>query len=118
MVWGIAADDAYDDLIDYRAALGLTFPILFDEGGQVHSLYQQQTAYDQTIYPQDWLIDEAHNNTMLQWNKTVTIQNKFAFVTSSYTNQQVGGLTDKDFAYPAGCTKPCATKEELAQFVY
>ena len=67
---------------------------------------------------QDWLIDEAHNNTMLQWNKTVTIQNKFAFVTSSYTNQQVGGLTDKDFAYPAGCTKPCATKEELAQFVY
>jgi len=35
--------------------MGVTFPILYDTGGAVHTLYSQQSA-EGTIYPQDWII--------------------------------------------------------------
>ena len=36
--------------------MGLTFPVLIDADGAVYEAYSQQTAFDQTIFPQDWII--------------------------------------------------------------
>jgi hypothetical protein len=31
-------------------------PILWDEGGEVHSRYAQEAAFDGANYPQNWII--------------------------------------------------------------
>lgn len=56
MVWGIGSSDPLDDLQDFRDQMGITFPILHDPGGAVLDDYAQQTAFPNTIYPQDWII--------------------------------------------------------------
>ena len=56
MVWAIGPNDSPDTLELFQQQMGLTFPVLYDEGGDVHDQYSQQTAFDNTIYPQDWII--------------------------------------------------------------
>ncbi len=56
VVWGIGSDDTFEDLVAFRDQMGLTFPILYDEGGAVQALYAQQSAFESTVYPQDWII--------------------------------------------------------------
>lgn len=56
VVWGIGSDDDYDALVDFRDQMGLTFPVLYDADGAVHAAYQQQAAYENTVYPQDWIV--------------------------------------------------------------
>ena len=55
-VWGIASDDHPDDLRSYVDALGLSFPILPDEGGLVHRDYAMASAFPTAAYPQDWIV--------------------------------------------------------------
>ncbi len=57
VVWAIGPSDSMEDLIAYRDDMGLTFPVLYDEDGAVFSRYEQQAAFSQTIFPQDWIID-------------------------------------------------------------
>jgi peroxiredoxin len=56
VVWGIGPDDDFETLVNYQAQYGITFPILFDELGAVHELYNQQRAFQGTIYPDEWII--------------------------------------------------------------
>jgi peroxiredoxin len=60
VVWGICADVGTGDTLEsaeaYRDYFGLTYPVLFDEDGVVYSDYNQQAAFDGTVFPQDWVI--------------------------------------------------------------
>jgi peroxiredoxin len=56
-VWGIASDDNEDVLNRFRDTLGITFPILYDETGEVHAQWLQDTAFPTAAFPQDWLVD-------------------------------------------------------------
>lgn len=55
-MWGVASADPPRDLHDYADTLGLTFPILLDEGGVVHADYAMASAFPSAAYPQDWVI--------------------------------------------------------------
>ena len=66
---------------------------------------------------QDWVIDLNNKDAVLEWNKTVTIGGKYAEIVSTYTDIQVGGLSDEDFAFPKTCTKECSQEEREVQFV-
>ncbi len=56
-VWGIASDDNENALNQFRDTLGIGFPILYDETGEVHAQWLQDTAFPSAAYPQDWLVD-------------------------------------------------------------
>ncbi len=56
MVYGIASDDDPHILAAFAEALGLTYPILIDEGGLVHSEYSMSSAFSTAAYPQDWVV--------------------------------------------------------------
>jgi len=56
-VWGIASDDSEAVLSRFRDTLGITFPILYDETGEVHAQWLQDTAFPSAAFPQDWLVD-------------------------------------------------------------
>ena len=56
MVVGIASQEPINVVKPFIEQLGVTFPILIDHNGQVHSQYQQQAAFPSAAYPQDWVI--------------------------------------------------------------
>ena len=56
MVFGIASQEPEDDVRRYIEQLGVTYPILIDTNGTVHSNYQQNEAFRSGVYPQDWII--------------------------------------------------------------
>ena len=55
-VWGVAGDDPLATLIAFRDQMGVTFPILFDENGEVHDQYNAGPNETNSVYPQDWII--------------------------------------------------------------
>ena len=56
VVWGIASDDYYDSVVFYTEQLGLSFPVLFDEGGVVNTSYNSGPKFTNSRFPQDWVI--------------------------------------------------------------
>ncbi len=58
MVWGIVSQESsVDDVIEFRDALGLTFPILWDQGGAVYNSYEVLNRYTSAAFPKDYIID-------------------------------------------------------------
>jgi len=56
VVWGIGSEDTQEILRNFRDQMGLTFPILFDDGAQVQSQYNPGSVPTNSVYPQDWII--------------------------------------------------------------
>ena len=56
MVFGIGSEDSQSALLNFRDSFGLTYPILYDGNGQVHSQYSLQSAFPTAAYPQDWIV--------------------------------------------------------------
>ena len=56
MVWGIGSEDRYDDLSAFVEQMGLSYPLLYDEGGSVQELYNPGAVPTNSKYPQDWII--------------------------------------------------------------
>ena len=56
MVYGIVSDDDLYQARAFAEALGLTYPILYDEGGLVHEQYAMFSAFPSAAYPQDWVV--------------------------------------------------------------
>ena len=56
MVFAIGPDDPKPAVEAFAEQMGLTFPVLYDGGGVVHDSYQQALKFNNTIYPQDWII--------------------------------------------------------------
>ena len=57
MVLAAAPDDELSYVEAFRDELGLTMPVLYDERGRVHAAWEVDQAYEDTYYPQDYLID-------------------------------------------------------------
>ncbi len=53
--------DELSSLLAFRDDLGLTFPVLFDQGGLVHTAFEVENAYSDTYYPEDYLLDGSGN---------------------------------------------------------
>ena len=81
VVWGIGGSDSYSDLESFRDQMGLTFPILYDPGGQVLYQYEQEWAFWNTIYPQDWVIG---------------VDGKVAYVNSGYEPDEIIVVLDNE----------------------
>jgi peroxiredoxin len=70
VVWGIGSEDSLEILTSFRDQMGLTFPILFDDGAAVQDQYNPGSVPTNSIYPQDWIIGVdgtvAHVNTVYE----------------------------------------------------
>ena len=60
----------WEILTAFRAQMGLTFPILFDDGAAVQSQYNPGSGPTNSVYPQDWIIGVdgtvVHVNTVYE----------------------------------------------------
>ncbi len=66
VVWAIASADPLQQVEQFRDALGLELPILYDAGGVVHQDYVQTAAFPSAAYPQQWVIGTDGN---IAWSK-------------------------------------------------
>lgn len=55
-VWGIATREPPELVQTYVDALGVDFPILLDETGEVDRLYDLEFAFPTGAYPQDFVV--------------------------------------------------------------
>lgn len=55
-VWGIATREPGERVRPYVEALGVDFPILLDETGEVDRLYDLEFAFPTGAYPQDFVV--------------------------------------------------------------
>ncbi len=78
VVWGIGSEDTYEGLVAFRDRMGVSFPILFDEGRVVQAEYDQARAFRGTIYPQDWII--GPDGTVLYVSSTYDIDAMTAII--------------------------------------
>ena len=62
MVWAIASqENRVEDVEAFRDALGITFPILWDEGGAVYANYRVLNRFSTAAFPKDYIIDVEGN---------------------------------------------------------
>ena len=85
VVWAVGSADPYDTLAATVDYWGLTFPVLYDEGGTVLDQYSQQTAFAGTIFPQDWIIG---------------VDGKVAYVNSGYEPDEMMAVLEAELAAP------------------
>jgi peroxiredoxin len=55
-VWGIGSEDGRDVLETFAEQMGITFPVLFDDGAVVQQDYNPGQNTTNSVYPQDWII--------------------------------------------------------------
>ena len=55
-VWGIGSEDGRDVLETFTEQMGITFPVLFDDGAVVQQDYNPGQNTTNSVYPQDWII--------------------------------------------------------------
>jgi peroxiredoxin len=55
-IWLVASEDSAATLETFRQTRGITLPIIVDEGGQLHDRFRQVSAFEQTLYPQNWIV--------------------------------------------------------------
>jgi peroxiredoxin len=56
VVWGIATRENEERVRSYAERLGVTFPVLLDETGEVDRLYDLAFAFPTGAYPQDFVV--------------------------------------------------------------
>ena len=56
MVWGIGSEDSLANLTTFVNQMGLTYPVLFDEGAAVKADYDPGRSGTNSVYPQDWIV--------------------------------------------------------------
>lgn len=55
LVWAISEKDP-DVLRTFAEQTGISFPVLYDEGGLVYDHYALDAAFDLAAFPQEWVI--------------------------------------------------------------
>ena len=68
VVWGIGSEDPLASLQAFTEQMGVTFPVLFDGGGQVHAQYDIGPRATNPIHPQDWIV--GVDGTLVYVNNT------------------------------------------------
>ena len=82
VVWGIGSADDFDSLVTLRDQMGLTFPVLYDEGGVVMSQYDILNQ-EVSPYPQDWVV--GSDGQVLYYN-------------TAYEVDEISAVIDEDLA--------------------
>jgi len=85
-VWGIAPADPLDKVQAFVSDLGLTFPVLYDEGGLVASQYNPGLPETNTVFPQDWIV--GADGTLL-------------YVNTAYEPDEMRAILDEELAKSA-----------------
>jgi len=83
VVWGIASQDERARVSRFKAQLGLTFPILYDDRGQVLNRYGRLRHSFGTVYPQDWIVG---------------VDGKVAYVNPGYEPDEITAILDAELA--------------------
>lgn len=55
-MWGIGPQDGLSNLQIFQEQMGVTYPILYDDGGMAHADYNAGAKSTNSVYPQDWII--------------------------------------------------------------
>ncbi|MCP4806548.1 MAG: redoxin domain-containing protein [Proteobacteria bacterium] len=58
-LWAITSEDSAEEAAAAAASWGLTVPVLIDESGLVHADYAIQAAFEQVLFPQEWVVDAS-----------------------------------------------------------
>lgn len=82
-MWGIASQDSEAQVQNFVEQMGLTFPILFDEGGTVQERYGRLSHGFGTVYPQDYVVD---------------IDGKVAYVNAGYEPDEMIAVIEAELA--------------------
>lgn len=58
VVWAVASDehDNGEALAAFIEYCGVEMPVLVDEGGEVHRLYEQENPFPPGPFPQQWIV--------------------------------------------------------------
>lgn len=58
MVWAVASDEQDDGeaLATFIENFGIEMPVLVDDGGEVHRLYEQESPFPTGAFPQEWIV--------------------------------------------------------------
>jgi len=77
VVWGIGPQDGLSNLQIFQEQMGMTYPILYDEGGSVHVDYNAGKPATNTKYPEDWIIGTdgtvLYVNTKYEPNEMIAV---------------------------------------------
>ena len=58
--------------------MGLTFPVLWDDGAEVKALYDPGKTYNYSIYPPDWIV--GADGTVVYVNTSYEPDEMFAII--------------------------------------
>ncbi len=50
-------ENSIEEVEQFRDALGVTFPILWDDGGAVYANYEVLNRFSSAAFPKDYIID-------------------------------------------------------------
>lgn len=81
IVWGIGSEDSQEILRTFVNQMGLTFPILFDDGAAVKSQYNPGSVPTNSVYPQDWIIG---------------VDGTVAYVSTSYQPEEMRAIVESE----------------------
>ena len=79
--------DSRNELERFRDQLGIEFPILYDDTGEVHAQWLQDVAFPSAAFPQDWLVDP---------------EGRVAYANNTYEPDEIRSLLDAWFAESEG----------------
>ena len=77
VVWAIGPQDGLSNLQTFQEQMGVTYPILYDDGGLAHAEYNPGQKTTNSVYPQDWIIGPDGNvlyvNTAYEPNEMIAV---------------------------------------------
>ena len=83
VVWGIGSQDAFGTLQGFTNQMGLTFPVLWDDGAAVKGLYDPGKTPTNSVYPQDWIVG---------------VDGTIAYVGTSYKPEEMYAILEAELA--------------------
>ena len=58
-LWAISSEESLEQAAAFAGSLGFEGTVLVDESGEVHATYAQQAAFEQVLFPQEWVVDAS-----------------------------------------------------------
>jgi peroxiredoxin len=87
VVWGIGSQDDFVTLEGFTKQMGLTFPVLWDDGAVVKADYDPGKTPTNSVYPQDWIVG---------------VDGRIAYVGTSYEPEEMFAVIDAELAKSDG----------------
>ena len=85
-MWGIGSQDDFATLEGFAKQMGLTFPVLWDDGAAVKADYDPGKTPTNSVYPQDWIVG---------------VDGRIAYVSTAYEPETMYAIIDAELAKAA-----------------